>query len=285
MKVIMVPVADRPECEAALKQAFGLARAFGGNILGCHLRAGENGASNRKAQLRILAGKTHQDRKGARQADAVGRAAHKLFVQEANRHDFELSKKARVGMQHAAQWFEIGGDIDKLFPIVGPVADMSIVSRPKAKAKGRANEFMLSAVMHSGKPVLVIPQSPKPVVGKRILIAWDQSIDAARAVAAALPLLRLAKSVVICSCGPENQPGPKSASVAQFLAFHGVKTSHKKAKGRDIPRELESVAGESKSDLIVMGAYSRSRMTEIWFGGVTEHMLFKTSRAIFAYHS
>ncbi len=285
MKVIMVPVAGRPECETALKQAFGLAKAFEGNVMGCHLRAGENGARNRKAQLRILSGKTHAERKGARQAEAVGKAAEKLFLEAADKHDFELCKRARVGAERTAQWFEIGGDIDKLFPIVGPVADLSVVSRPKSSSKGRGNEFMLSAVMHSGKPVLVVPQRSIPVVGKRMLIAWDQSVDAARSVAAALPLLQRAEEVVICSSGPENQPGPKSSSLAQYLAYHGIKAEREKTKGRDIPGDLEGTCKEHKIDLMVMGAYTRSRMSEIWFGGVTEHMLFKTSRAIFAFHS
>lgn len=285
MKVIMVPVAGRPECETALKQAFGLAKAFDGNVIGCHLREGENGAGNRKAQLRILSGKTHSERKGARQAEAVGKAAEKLFLQAADEHSFEICKRAKVGIERSAQWFEIGGDIDKLFPIVGPVADLSVVSRPKSSSKGRANEFMLSAVMHSGKPVLVMPQRSIPVVGKRVLIAWDQSVDAARAVAAALPLLRNAEQVVICSAGRENQPGPKSSSLAQFLAYHDIKAERESTKGRNIPEDLESACKEHKSDLMVMGAYTRSRMSEIWFGGVTEHMLFKSSRAIFAYHS
>ncbi len=285
MKVILVPVAGRPECEAALKQAFGLAKAFDGNVIGCHLRAGEERFAVGKAQLRILAGKSHTDRFGARQASAVAKAAEKSFETAANNHGFELRKRAGVGASRTAQWFELTGDLDKLFPIVGPVADLSVVPRPKISGGGRGNEFMLSAVLHSGKSVLVIPQKPAPVVGRRVVIAWDQSVDAARSVTAAMPILQQADEVTICSCGPENQPGPKSTSLAQYLACHGVKAQRKKTKGRDIPAELEAVSKTQRSDLLVAGAYSRSRLSEIWFGGVTEYLLFKTQRAVFAYHS
>jgi len=59
-------------------------------------------------------------------------------------------------------------------------------------------------LLHSGKPVLILPQTQLPLVGQRIVIAWNQSIEAARAVSAALPLLQRASSVLICSCGPEG---------------------------------------------------------------------------------
>lgn len=285
MKLILVPVAGKPECKSALQQAFGLADDLSANVIACHLQAGEAGASNRKAQLRIMAGKSHADRPDKRTTQAVGKAAHDLIVAEAGRHGFDMRKRANVGMVRSCMWFEITGDLDKLFPIVGPVADMSVVSRPKSGARGRASEFMLTALMYSGKPVLIMPQRPMSVVGQRILIAWDQSVDAARAVSAALPLLQRADSVVICSCGPENLPGPKSASLAQYLACWGIKTSKAGARGRDIPEELEAACKETNSDLIVMGAYTRSRMSELIFGGVTEHMLFRTSMPIFALHS
>ena len=285
MKVILVPVAGKPECEHALKQAYGLADAFGGSVVGCHLRAGMERSGGVKAQLRILTGKTHADMSNAKQADAVGKAAYKLFSDQAKKHGFEIRKRAKVGDQRSAIWFEISGDLEKLFPIVGPVADLSVLSRPKKRAKGRGDEFMLSALLHSGKPVLLLPQRQIPVVGRRIMIGWDQSSDAARSVSAAMPLLTRAESVVICTCGPENQPGPKSSSLAQYLAMWGVKSKLRKTRGRDVPAELEAACKESKSDLLVMGAYTRSRFAEVWFGGVTEHMLFKSSMSVFASHS
>lgn len=285
MKVILVPVAGKPECEDALKQAYGLAEVFGGSVVGCHLRAGAEASKGVKAQLRILTGKTHADLTSDKQSDAVGKAAYEIFSDQANKHDFQIRKRAKVGDQRSAIWFEITGDLGKLFPIVGPVADLSVVSRPKARAKGRGGEFMLSALLHSGKPVLLLPQRHIPVVGNRIMIGWDQSAEAARAVSAAMPLLIRAESVVICTCGPENQPGPKSTSLAQYLAMWGVNTKHLKKRGRDVPAELEAACKTSRSDLLVMGAYTRSRFAEVWFGGVTEHMLFKTSMPVFASHS
>lgn len=285
MKVIMVPVAGKPECELALKQAFGLAQAFDGNVIGCHLRPGAESAGAGKAKLRILTGNTHAVGTNIRRADAVGKAALKIFADQADQHGFAMRKHAKVGVQRSAMWFEITGDLEKLFPIVGPVADLSVVSRPDSNASGRGGEFMLSALLYSGKPVLVLPQRAIPVVGRRILIAWDQSADAARAVSAALPLLVRAESVVICCCGPENQPGPKSTSLAHYLAMWGVKTTAIKNRGRDIPKELEDSCKKTRSDLMVMGAYSRSRLAEIFFGGVTEHVLFKSKRAVFACHT
>jgi len=285
MKVFLVPVAGKPECDHALEQAYGLAEAFDGSVVGCHLRPGIEGAGSGKAQLRILTGKTHADSKGARKADAVGKAAFKVFTAHAKKNGFEIRKQVKVGTHRSALWFEIAGNLNRLFPIVGPVADISIVSRPKSRAKGRGDEFMLSALLHSGKPVLVLPQRSIPAVGRRIVIAWDQGVNAARAVSAAMPLLERAESVVICTCGPENQPGPKAASLAQYLAMWGVKTTRQKSRGKDIPAELEAACKSARADLMVMGAYTRSRLAELWFGGVTQHMLFKSNMAVLASHS
>lgn len=143
----------------------------------------------------------------------------------------------------------------------------------------------METLLYSGKPVLILPQAPVSSVGKRLLVAWNESVEAACAVAAARPLLTRAESVHICSCGPENRLGPKSASLAQYLTFWSVKCTRSVTKGLDIPKEIEEACKKADSDLIVMGAYSRSRMRELVFGGVTQHMLFHTTSPVFALHS
>ncbi len=206
-------------------------------------------------------------------------------MQHVKEHGYRAVKRPRLGLERCAQWIELVGAVDRLFCIAGPIADMSIVSRPRLNARGPGPEILLSALMHSGKSVLVLPQTPASLVGQRILVAWNQSVEAARAVSAALPLLRRASAVHICSCGPENSLGPKAVHLAQYLTYWGVKCRRRTTRGRDVPGEIEATCDDTDSDLVVMGAYSRSRVRELVFGGVTQHMLFRTARPVFTLHS
>jgi nucleotide-binding universal stress UspA family protein len=153
---------------------------------------------------------------------------------------------------------------------------VSILSRPRPKSAGRARAFLLAALLHSARPVLVVPQRPLRSVGKRILVAWNQSADAACAIAAAMPLLQRAEQIVVATCGPENRTGPKSTHLAQYLANWDIGIERMHTKGRHVEKEIEAVYRETRSDVLLMGAYSRHRLRQLVFGGVTEHMLFKT---------
>jgi nucleotide-binding universal stress UspA family protein len=287
MKVILIPVANRPECRVALTQAFALAAELSANVAGCHLRPHrEDHTTTRKPSflLRIGGGQTGPET-SPRQSALRAREAEVLFSKSAKQHGFDVVKRARLGMTRGAIWSEMVGSLDKLFPIIGPVADMSIVSRPKSGARGLGSDFVLSALLQSGKPVLVLPQSRVKSLGKRVLIAWNQSTEAARAVTAALPILARADAVHICSCGPETRNGPKSSFLAQYLRFWGIKTTRSTTGGRNAEQELAAAYEETGCDLIVMGAYSRSRMREVVFGGVTQHLLFETNVPVLALHS
>ena len=288
MKVIMAPVANRPECKVALDQAFQLANALSANVIGCHLRP--HRIEDRSAK--------HSDSVfGFRKWNAISQGANEdeielssdaaaaLFSNQLAANNFKRVKHAVLGATRSAQWVEMVGSLEKLFSIIGPTSDVSVVSRPKSTSKGPGNDFMLAALLRSGKPVIVLPQNPIPSMGKRILIAWNQSIEAARAVSAALPLLQMAESVCIVNVGAESRAGPKATAVANYLKYWGVKTSRTSTKGRDPAEEILSVYRKEESDLIVMGAYSRSRFRELVFGGVTEDLLFRAPQPIFALHS
>lgn len=288
MKVILVPVADRPECRIALDHAFRLADDLAANVLGCHLRPHRSEApapAGPRFRLRVGRAAPPAPTPGVREAGLKCRHAHELFKRHVEQHGYQLVKHPSLGKQRCAQWIELVGAADRLFCIAGPIADMSVVSRPQRNARGPGPEILLSALLHSGKPVLVLPQTPLPVVGQRILIAWNQSVEAARAVSAALPLLQQASAVHICSCGPETNLGPKSVHLAQYLTYWGVKCRRQTTRGKDVNGELEAACDDTRSDLVIMGAYSRNRVREILFGGVTQHMLFRTSRPVFTLHS
>ncbi|MBT8137008.1 MAG: universal stress protein [Gammaproteobacteria bacterium] len=284
MRSILVPVADRPECQAALKQAFKIADELSASVTGCHLRPQrEESRRSRERHFLLQFGRDNGESKklSGKQVDLRSTAARRLFTGIAKSRDFQLVERPVLGKSRCAMWYEMVGSLDRLFRIAGPVTDFSILSRPKRKSSGQAVEFVLSAVLHSGKPVMILPQKGVRSVGSNVLIAWNQSIEAARAVTAALPLLVRAESVTICSCGPENSVGPKSSALVNYLKMWGVKSRRVSTRGHDVKDELRETYKESGSDLVVMGAYSRNRLREVVFGGMTEHMLFHSNMPVF----
>lgn len=284
MRVILVPVADRPECINALHIAFKLAHKLDSNLCGCHIRAhrysdvslqkDSSPVDDTNAQDEvILMSKEHE--KGCAEAKV-------LFSKIAGDHHYPLIKKPKA--KAGALWLEKVGSPEKVLSIMGPVSDLIVVSRPRAKGGKLAKEFMLAAVLNSSRPVLLLPQSSKKAVGQRISIAWNQSPEAAQAVAAAMPLLRMADQVHIITSGSESGARPKSMQLASYLEFWGVKAKRVKATGPDDAMAILNAYQDTESDLLVMGAYSRSRLRQSIFGGVTDFMLNRANIPIFMLH-
>lgn len=266
MRLIIAPIADRPECRVALDAAFRIAKNVGADVAGYHLRA-------------------HRlEHRATDEAALDSKRAHALYERSAVRYGFTLAKRATRGKRSRALWSEFVGTPRRVFEIIGPVADLAVVSRPKIRSAGPAKSFLLAALLHSVKPVLVMPHKRGPSIGKRIVIGWNQSAEAALAVAAGLPLLTRAERVVVVSCGPENRLGPKGAHLARYLAHWDIDVAHVRTRGRNAEQELIDAYRRADGDLFLMGAYSRSRVRELVFGGVTEFMLFKTDAPVFTLH-
>jgi len=136
-------------------------------------------------------------------------------------------------------------------------------------------------ILDSGRPVLVIPHAGHfPVIGDTVIVAWNASREATRAVNDALPLLKTAKAVHVMAVNPRHNGLNKhgdipGADIASHLSRHGAKAvaEHIVARDIDAGNMLLSRASDQGADLIVMGAYGRSRVRELVLGGATWHIL------------
>ena len=132
----------------------------------------------------------------------------------------------------------------------------------------------------SGRPILVMPYAGRfDNVGKCVLVAWNASREAARAIADAMPILVGADSVTVMSVDPrqgaEGDGDLPGADIAVHLARHGVKAQIERTVSADVPigEVLLSRAADLGADLLVMGAYGHSRMRELLLGGATRSIL------------
>ncbi|MBP7649830.1 MAG: universal stress protein [Phenylobacterium sp.] len=167
--------------------------------------------------------------------------------------------------------------------------DLCIV--PVGGALDGQNEVAETLIFHSGRPVLLMRREAKvnaKLAGGVAVLAWDGSVPAARAMADALPILRGMRQVRVLTI--VNEKASATAGLAQdaarHLQAHGVETviDEVDAKGEFISRVLDSYLARTEADLMVMGAYGRSRLREVILGGATEHMLRRAQLPVLMSH-
>jgi nucleotide-binding universal stress UspA family protein len=286
MKVILVPVADRPECLAALNTAFDIAARLDANVIGCHVRAHRNERSGDTSR-RPLVPDEWVNVLAELNPDEIALRCHAakiLFEAKAGDHGFTITKKPRLGASHTAIWRELVGTPARVMSVIGPLSDLIVIARPGSRDRGKSKAFLLAALMQAGQPVLIVPRQWSGSIGRRVMIAWNQSADAASAVSSARGILRAAEEVSITSCGKEYLPGPKSSHLVEYLKLLGIKARRQSTPGTNVAREIEAEFLRQKSDLLVMGGYSRGRARELVLGGLTEHMLFHSDIPVLLLH-
>lgn len=161
-------------------------------------------------------------------------------------------------------------------------ADLGIFGQPRPEDEHAAfaDELVHGVLMGAGRPLLLVPHFGEfPTIGQNVLIAWKETRESAIAVRDALPLLANARKVTVMSI---TSPGDdevretlSDAGIAGWLARHRIDATvrHEVAADIDVGNLLLSRAADLSSDLLVMGAYSRTRMSERVWGGVTRLML------------
>ena len=130
-------------------------------------------------------------------------------------------------------------------------------------------------MLNSAHPVLMVPYIGAPVTfGSHALVAWDESLQASRAVANAVPMLRRADKVTLAVFNTGEPPRLAGADIALYLARHGVNVEVRHEETTvGIGSALLSLAADIGADLLVMGGYGHTRFREVLLGGVTETML------------
>jgi len=160
-------------------------------------------------------------------------------------------------------------------------SDLVIISQndPDEPSPSVMSDFPEYVVMNAGRPVLLIPFAGNfESVGEQILVAWDASMEATRAVTAAIPLLKKAKLVTVVVLNSGSKPGvhgeQPGADIALYLARHGVKVEVMQHRTDvDLGNALLSLTSDIDADLLVMGGYGHSRFREVLLGGVTRTIL------------
>jgi nucleotide-binding universal stress UspA family protein len=179
----------------------------------------------------------------------------------------------------AGEWRLVEGSIPQRTALHARYADLVILGQDNPADDQPADGITIEATLFtSGRPVLLVPHAGRfETLGRRVLIGWNASREASRAVHDALPVIAGADQVTILAVNPEDgghgeEPG---ADIARHLARHGLAVTVERAAGSEIGAGdmLLNRAAEIGADLIVTGAYGHSRFRELVLGGVTRTLL------------
>jgi nucleotide-binding universal stress UspA family protein len=264
-KSILVQVDHAKACPARIDAAIDLALRHEAHLTGLYLIVEPTGASFVRGYLPL------EIREAAiAEAEEAGREVLARFSAAAGRNQLSFDTRIDRG-------FDV--DLAGIFGLHARYADLAVVGQedPDEPSPGQQPGPL---VLSCGRPVLLIPYvGAGKTLGQRVVVAWDASREAARAVRDALPILKQASSVSVVSVNPRpadfghgDVPG---ADIALYLARHGVKVDVQHIETRDLDvgnALLSHVAGEA-ADLLVMGGYGHSRLREIMLGGVTRTIL------------
>ena len=203
---------------------------------------------------------------------------------------FEAHAKASAA---ATEWRVVSGDPVEQLALHGRYVDLVVAGQqdPQAADLPVLQDVPDRLILSVGRPVLVVPHVGEyPAMGGNVMVAWDASRLATRAVNDALPLLERAGKVNILAANPgtgaTGHGDVPSADIALHLARHGVNAEAHTitAEDMDIGNLLLSRAADFGADMIVMGAYGHRRLRELVLGGATRHMLKHMTVPVFMAH-
>jgi len=187
------------------------------------------------------------------------------------------AKRDGISAEHRLLKATLGGAAD-LFGRIARRFDLAVVGQAEPNKLAAQDVIIEGALFESGRPVVVVPYIQKEGLKlDRIVVCWDASRTASRAVADALPFLYRAQTicVVIVASGRERTGEIPGVDIGQHLARHGLKVEVKRivAPDTDVPNTILSYVADCSADFLVMGGYGHSRLREFVLGGATRGIL------------
>lgn len=224
-------------------------------------------------------------------ADGLGNVAAQLSDWDAQRlKTTEARISAAIAGDSAIRWARLESETPFDFAKEAVYADLLVLGRRDPDDAARddvPSDFVPHAIVHSGKPALVLPPGENDVSPPGIiLVAWNGSREAAAALTAALPFLHEANEVHIAHCSGDAADDGGFVKLTSYLRLHGIEPQFHSlpSAGRDAGAALLDQARAMRADLLVMGCYGHSRAREWVLGGTTRTILAKATLPVLMAH-
>lgn len=275
IKTVLVPLDGTEEAQAVLDAAFSVAQDLGAHVEVLHVRADSKNAVPLLGEG--MSGAMIEEMIDLAEKESSVRAekARSMFDGACKRHDVPVVETPPGPGGPSAAWVEVTGREDEVTATRGHLADLIVVARPTPDTDVAMRMTLNAAIRETGRPILVVPPGITKVVGKKIAVAWNGSTEAARAVRLASAFLEDADEVFILTAEGGATHACAASQLASYFIWHGISAKTRtfeigeRIGGEELLRECKEVG----ADLLMMGAYTQSRVRQIIMGGVTRHVL------------
>ena len=281
MRTILVPLGPGLAGEPALDAALVLAKRMNSHIRAMFVRPDPRAA----IPYMPLAGARFTWAAIEQQGREAAEAAKGRFDAWRSQHEIpDVPRDDRLDSCFAS-WAERADEIDKVVTKFGRVSDLIVMSRFKP-GDVVAERCFDAAVFGTGRPTLLVPGEPALDMLEHVMVAWNGSLEASHAVFGSMQLLRAAARVSIFSVPEAACDEADGAELAEALSWYGIPTH---LAGRSVVRcstgaALLAVARMSEVSLVVMGAYTHSRLRQSFLGGTTREVLAEATIPILMTH-
>jgi hypothetical protein len=280
---ILVPICPHVAFDAQLDAALNIARRVEGHINAIFIRPDPRDVLAEEPMLALVAGGNPESlEQQGRMAEAAAKAKFNAWRSEHELASDMVDQSLRTPF---ARWSERIGPIEPTVVRCCRLSDLIVLNRPDSNLPVTQRAFD-AAVFESGRPVLMVPQKVPDDVLRHVLVAWNGSREAARAIAGAMTLLHKAEEVSIFMTGQSGGMPPEDLDLAAFLTWHGILARHYYAEPdeRPVGGALLRVAKKCGATMLVMGAYTHSRLRQNLLGGVTSHVLEHATLPVLMMH-
>jgi nucleotide-binding universal stress UspA family protein len=285
IKTILAHLTGLPSDEGALETAYLIARPFDAHVEGLHVSPAWSQIAATVAAQNLDSATSPVDVFAAFEKEAKNMAwrANRHFAEFRRRWNVPLAETPPGPHRVSAAWREVKGDLVEATVVQARFHDLVVAARAAGSA------CLDEVILNSGRPILLAPRQTPENLGSTIAIAWKESAEAARAVTAAMPLLKKADKILVVSAQERSGSGDVFESaerLAQYLRWHGTRVeAHCVSPGdRNVTDAIVRTAQDHKAELLVMGGYGHSRFHEFVLGGATRDVLRECSLPVFLFH-
>ena len=219
-------------------------------------------------------------------ADAAIKLARASLASAAQAAGATIVETAASSQSATASFREVIGNFADQVTLAARLSDLVVFGPLKEGDRPGLTEAFEATLLETGRPILLTANPAQPSFCKKIALAWNESVASAHAVTAALPFLKCAESVeILCVSRSKDEP-IDSVELKEYLALQGVSATerHVEAGTRAVGDVLLEEAIKSGAGLLVAGGYGHSRLRELFFSGVTSHVVSHAGMPLFLVH-
>lgn len=286
VKTMLLPVDGTEAGRPVLDLGFAVATQFAAHVDVLHVRADPKDAVPLLGEG--MSGAMIEEMIDYAEKESRERAtrARRMFEEYTSKYSLRVSEGAVPSSGPSVSWSEVLGRDNEVVADRGRLSDLIVLGRPTPNTDPSLTMVLNAALFETGRPVLAVPPEGAPSVGKKIAVAWRPTPEAARAIVGALPFLARAESVLVITPKDEATPTTASSDLAGYLARHGIAATTRAVTPlrRQVGEALMNACTEAGIDLLVMGAYSHSRIRQLILGGATSYVMSQSRIPVLMAH-